>query len=346
MGRSIAVVCPKGGVGKTTVSVNLLAAFAEKGYRCLLVGVDPQCGLIGSFGRDRFDIDNGLFDYFDPEGSPEDAVQFSGTPNLDFITSNIWSSEEERLLLERAAADPLRLRAAIAPLRGLYDLICFDCPPNLGPLTTAALLASDGYLVPVQAEELAYLALPRLFDSIDETRWEAGGPPELLGVLLNQVDQRTRLTNSVVERVRGKYGKRVFETMIPRTVRLAEVAMRGKPVNRFNRVGRAARAFAALADELFGSLIGGGQGGDETALACANSAELSLPRETLMAPPLPTDITRSKSEPKREEGSGQYLPDGDRILSLDEIPEPELIGGRIRTQPNLDDYDYDGEGDS
>ena len=114
MGRSVAVVCPKGGVGKTTITVNLASALADKGYRCLLVGVDPQCGLISSFGRNRFDIDCGLLDFYDPEGLPEDVVQPSGTENLEFITSNVWSREEEQLLLQGATEFPERLSELVA----------------------------------------------------------------------------------------------------------------------------------------------------------------------------------------------------------------------------------------
>jgi chromosome partitioning protein len=335
MGRSIAVVCPKGGVGKTTVAVNMAAAFAEKGFNCLLVGVDPQCGLIGSFGRDRFEIDNGLYDFFDPEGSPDQVVQPSGTPNLDFITSNIWSREEEQLLVDAAAADPFRLRRSLAPLRAHYDYIILDCPPNLGPLTAAALLAADGFLVPLQAEELAYLALPRLFDSLGSGSWGPGGPPELLGIVLNQVDPRTRMTHSIVGKVRAEHGERVLRTMIPRTVRLAEVAQRGKPVIRFNRSGSAAHAFSDLADELLArSAADVPERHPEPVATGAGGADEGLPAETLMAPPLPDEITRPVA---------LHLDGGksERLLSIEELSETESIGAALRSRPSLDDYDND-----
>jgi len=237
-------------VGKTTVAVNLAAALADKGFKCLIVGVDPQCGVLNSLGIDRFDIDYGLLDFYDPEGSPERAVQPTAVANLDFITSNVWSREEEEELVLRVSERPQRLGEALVPHKERYDFIFLDCPPQLGALTRAALLASDAFLVPLQAEELAYRALPRLFDDIDEMSREGLHTPELMGILLNQVSPRTRLSQSVVERIRSEFGDQVFRTMVPRTVRLAEVAQRGRPVNLFNRSGRGARAFAALADEI------------------------------------------------------------------------------------------------
>ena len=255
MGRSVAVVCPKGGVGKTTVAVNLAAALADKGFRCLIIGVDPQCGVISCLGLDRFDVDYGLLDFFDPEGSPERVAQATGIANLDFMTSNVWSREEEEELLARVSERPQRLAEALAPFKTRYDFLFMDCPPNLGPLTWAALHAADAYMVPVQAEELAYRALPRFFDDMDERARQLGHNPELLGILINQYSPRTRLAISVVERIRGEYGDQVFQTMIPRTVRLAEVALRGRPVNLFNRSGLGARTFAALADELLAPMV-------------------------------------------------------------------------------------------
>jgi chromosome partitioning protein len=355
MGRSVAVVCPKGGVGKTTIAVNLAAALAEKGQRCLLVGVDPQCGIVSCFGKDRFDIDNGLLDFFDPEGDPAAAVQASGTPNLDFITSNVWSREEERELNEGATHFPERLAEQVVRLRSAYDFVILDCPPNLGALTAAALLAADHCLVPLQAEELAYRALPRLFDGLDEMRRQGRRVPSLLGIVLNLVDPRTRLAADVVARVREDYAGQVFTTMIPRSVRLAEVAQRGRPVNQFNRSGQAAGAFVELADEVLAALAGEQAVADASAgselpalsLVAVRTPEDELPARLAVASLAAPDVSSARElepelepdwaveavgEPELEHG------DEDRVLSLDEILEDEDDDGS-RHRPSLDDYD-------
>jgi chromosome partitioning protein len=344
MGRSVAVVCPKGGVGKTTVAVNLASALADKGYRCLLVGVDPQCGLVSSFGRDRFDIDNGLLDLFDPDGDIDAAVQPSGIENLDFITSNVWSREEEQELLQGAASHPERVAALIARQRERYDYIFLDCPPNLGVLTGAALEAADECLVPLQAEELPYRALPRLFDGLDEMRRQGRHVPELMGIVLNQVDPRTRLAGDVTGRVREEYEGLVFETAIPRSVRLAEVAQRGRPVNHFNRAGNASAAFASLAEEVLAAAL-------KRRAAAGSAGESATPGRQVAE----SRAAEPAGEPLRARGawaaglgdgadSDEERDDGDdRFVSFDEMNEDEDGDGGSRHRPSLDDYDGSSE---
>ncbi len=343
MGRGVAVVCPKGGVGKTTVSVNLASALADKGFRCLVIGVDPQCGLISSFGHDRFEVDCGLLDFFDSEGQPEDAIQSSGVENLDFITSNVWSREEEQELVQGAADFPERIGEIVRRESENYDFIFMDCPPNLGPLTASALQAAESILVPIQAEELAYRALPRLFDGLDELGGQGRHVPELLGVVLNQVDPRTRLATDVTKRVREEFEDDVFETVIPRTVRLAEVALRGRPVNRFNRSGAAARAFESLADEILAPMIA-----EADAKESRQESTETVSEDTRDEQPLPTggadslisqlrgSVTSDSSDFARD------VLDGERVISLDEVEESSSQGCSV-SRPNLDDYEGTGE---
>ena len=340
MGRSAAVVCPKGGVGKTTVAVNLAAALADRGFKCLVVGIDPQCGVISSFGQERFSVDFGLLDFFDPDGQPHRSIQTTGIDNLDFITSNVWSREEEEQLLTWAAISPESLSEGLIPMKREYDFILLDCPPNLGHLTSAALMAVDSIIVPLQAEELAFRALPRLFDALEEIRENGQQAPELTGIVLNQVDLRTRMANSVIERVRSEYPGKVFKTMLPRSVRLAEVAQRGKPVNLFNRAGAAAQAFAELADELLESIVL--EKREERRPEAKPKPETA---KAAAAVPSQAPILTATGEILlgEDEDSDKNEPDDKSIISLDEVDERNREVSRV-TRPNLDEYDGIEEG--
>ncbi len=342
MGRSLAVVCPKGGVGKTTVAVNLAAALADKGFSCLVVGVDPQCGVISSFGQERFSVDFGLLDFFDPDGSPSRSIHPTGLKNLDFITSNVWSRDEEEQLLTWAAISPESLAEGLAPVKNEYDFVLLDCPPNLGPLTTSALMAADSLIVPLQVEELAFQALPRLFDAMDEMREGDQPLPELAGIVLNQVDLRTRMANSVSSRVREAYPGKVFETQVPRSVRLAEVAQRGKPVNMFNRAGAAAQAFASLADEVLASIVAEKREVKRVETT-ADEVRESVLAETISTVSKPSPVLTATGEillqdDDEVDSNGNGHGSEEDIISLDEVEENDSDTCKV-TRPSLDEYE-------
>ncbi len=260
--RVISLVSRKGGVGKTTSAVNLGAAFALSGHSVLLIGVDPQCGVSRSLGHGRFELDSGLLDVFQSHVPLNHLAYPTAVEGLRFVTPNVWTLEEEeeyRRCMESAAEVFVR---AVDRARNLYDTILIDCPPGLGAETRAALLASDGFLVPVQAEELCRDSLGRLLEFVqsfrDRTFAEsnlddadaAGAPPVLEGLFLTMVNQRTRVSRQVVEKVSAEYGLDLYAAAVPRTTRLAEMAMRGKPAVIYDRRSAGSRAYFDLMDQV------------------------------------------------------------------------------------------------
>jgi len=271
---------------------------------------------------------------------PEDAIQASGVENLDFITSNVWSRDEEQELLQGAHDFPERIGEIVAGVRDSYDFIFMDCPPNLGALTASALQAADSFIVPMQAEELAYRALPRLFDGLDEMGGAGRHVPELMGIVLNQVDPRTRLANDVMRRVREEHEEYVFESVIPRTVRLAEVAKRGKPVNRFNRNGRAARAFDSLADEILAPMVAEAAAKAEIAQEQQDQVEqpVHASGETAGGTGETLVSLRMNAASVDFDELGRDAMDAERVLSLDEV-EDDKEQSCSMSRPSLDDYE-------
>ncbi|MHB8079913.1 MAG: ParA family protein [Candidatus Krumholzibacteriia bacterium] len=260
--RVISVVSRKGGVGKTTSTINLGATFALAGHSVLLIGTDPQCGISRSLGRDKYDLDSGLLDVFQAHVPLNHLAYPTAVERLHFVTPNVWTLAEEeefKRLMEHESDTFLR---AVDRARNLYDTILIDCPPGLGPESKTSLLASDSYLVPVQAEELCRDSLGRLLAFIqsfrDETHAEsnlsgaefAEAPPILEGLFLTMANARTRMGRHVAERVAEEYGLDLFACAVPRTARLAEMALRGKPAVIYDRRSAGSRAYFDLMDEI------------------------------------------------------------------------------------------------
>ena len=250
MGMSLALVSQKGGVGKTTLSANLAASFADLRFKTLLVEIDPQGSLIQCFGLDRFDVHHGLFGCVKGEIPSGRGIERNLSEGLDLLPANIWSHEEERAYQEALAADPDLLRRILDGVRADYDYLILDCPPALGPLTRAALTAADRYLVPVQAETLNLANLSRLEHLVGEVR--AASNPELSreGYVVTMADTRTRHANTVIEYLSREFPRDLKQTIIPRSIRVADDAGRGKPTVLGSARSRAGRAFQALAEEI------------------------------------------------------------------------------------------------
>lgn len=259
-GRVISLVSRKGGVGKTTSAVNLGAALALSGHSVLLVGLDPQCGVCRTLGLLPHELPRCLDELWTAHARLADLAQSSPVENLFFVSPRILTlAEEERFQdhLQERGGDLLR---EVDRARSLYDTILLDCPPGLGAPTRAALLASDGYLVPVQNEELCRDSLDALLEFIDTFRDRhfasdpadetLAAPLQLEGLFLTMAAQGTRTGREVAARIQEDFGDLLFDTAIPRTVRLAEMAIKGRPAVIYDRRSSGSRAYFDLADEL------------------------------------------------------------------------------------------------
>jgi chromosome partitioning protein len=267
-GRVISLVSRKGGVGKTTSAVNLGAALALSGHTVLVVGVDPQCGVCRSLGVEAADLDTGLAEIFTGPKALTELVQTSPLRDLFFVSPRIGTLDDEEAFLEQIEVRADDFVREIDQARILYDTILIDCPPNLGPATRAALLASDSYLVPVQAEELCRGTVDPLLDFVSEFRRrafaerpvspapdaddddDAERPLRLEGLFLTMSNERTRMGQHVAARLAEDFGEELFDTSVPRTTRLSEMALRGKPAVIYDRRSPGSRAYFDLADEL------------------------------------------------------------------------------------------------
>lgn len=253
--RVMAVVSRKGGVGKTTSAVNLGAAFALSGHTVLVVGVDPQCGVARTLGCGPADLTGGLVDLFDQDLPLTHLAHNSPLKDLFFASSRVRDMSEEERFLSLMHDRPDTFVQEVDRARNLYDTIIIDCPPHLGAPTRAALRAADGVLVPVQAEELCRDSLGTLLGALDTFNEARGGEvleegPELEGIFLTMLNERTRMGRHVAARVAEEFGPVLLETSVPRTTRLSEMALRGKPSVIYDRRSPGSRAYFNLADEI------------------------------------------------------------------------------------------------
>ncbi len=249
MGEVIAIASQKGGVGKTTTAVNLSASFAALGYKTLLIDVDPQGSVAASFGFGRYDTKAGVLDIFTKDTPISDAIHPTGAPNFDFIPSNVWSDEIEKRHLIGAAAES-KLKNALQGIKESYDYIIIDCPPSMGNLTYNALIAADSLIVPIQCEYYALKALGRFLKMIRMIKRDHNPMLRYRGFLMTMGDLRNNLSRRVIEKVRYTLQGLVFNTVIPRNIRLAEVPYYGKPVVSFDRACKGATSYMELAEEI------------------------------------------------------------------------------------------------
>ncbi len=273
-GRVISLISRKGGVGKTTSAVNLGAALALSGHNVLIIGTDPQCGVCRTLSQPSEHPVSGLNDVFDGKGSLTDLAQPSALERLFYISPQIGSLDEEELYQENMTLKADVFAAEVDRARNLYDTILIDCPPSLGPPTQAALLASDSYLVPVQAEELCRSSVESLLDFVDTFRtryfpdFAAARvmPLALEGMFLTMSNTQTRMGRHVAARVDEEFSQWMFESGIPRNTRLSEMALKAKPTVIYDRRSKGSRAYFDLADELVARFLAGNNQPDSSGI--------------------------------------------------------------------------------
>jgi chromosome partitioning protein len=251
--RSIALANQKGGVGKTTTAVSLAACLAERGKKTLLLDLDPQGNATSALGLEKLP-GGSVYQALLGSAQLADSIRPSGLENLDVIPSEIDLAVAE-VDVARAENYLQRLQFALTPIHGgeRYEFILVDCPPSLGILTMNALAAVDGILIPMQAEYFALEGLAVITRVLQQIRDSGANPSlELQGIVLTMFDGRTNLAQQVAAEVRKHFPGKVYKTVIPRTVRLAEAPSFGKPITRYDPHSYAANCYRSLTDELLG----------------------------------------------------------------------------------------------
>lgn len=251
MSRMIAIANQKGGVGKTTTSINLSACLAEQGKKVLLVDMDSQGNTTSGLGLEKNDLNNTIYEVLRDEISINDAIiEIKDCfENLSLIPANRNLAGAE---IELITAENMQfiLKEKLAPIRDQYDYIILDCPPALGMLTVNAMTASDSVLVPIQCEFYALDGLSQLIYTIELIQKNLNPDLYIEGVVFTMFDARTNLSLQVVENVKDNLSQNIYKTIIPRNVRLAEAPSHGLPINLYDKKSSGAEAYKLLAEEV------------------------------------------------------------------------------------------------
>lgn len=249
MGKIIAITNQKGGVGKTTTSINLSAAIAMQGHRVLLIDCDPQGNASSGLGLNRKRLRYCLYDLLINQVNIKHVIQKTGVRNLDVLPSTIQLAGAEVELSKRERWEFI-LKDSLESVKDNYDYIFLDCPPSLALLTVNALTASESVLIPLQCEYYALEGLSLLVDTIQLLRQKLNNKLHLEGIVFTMFDGRTNLAIQVVDEVKKHFGKYVYKSIIPRNIRLSEAPSHGKPIVTYDPKSKGAEAYIELAGEV------------------------------------------------------------------------------------------------
>ncbi len=252
MGKAIAIFNQKGGVGKTTTNINLAACLAKKGKKILVLDIDPQGNTTSGLGIEKKALKRSSYDLMiEDDINAEDVILKTGVDNLDIIPANVsLSGAEVELAIIRGREK--RLKKALNQVKEKYDFIFIDCPPSLGLLTINSLTAVDSVLIPIQCEFYALEGVAQLMNTIEIVRKNLNEKLYVQGVILSMFDGRTNLSVQVVEEVKKYFREKVYKTVIPRNVRLAEAPSYGLPIIEYDPKSKGAEAYREFADEFLG----------------------------------------------------------------------------------------------
>lgn len=249
MARVIAIANQKGGVGKTTTTVNLSACLAVKGQRVLTIDIDPQGNTTSGLGIDKSEVKASIYDVIINDLPLQETALPTKIETLHISPSNIHLAGAEVELVSVISRE-MRLKSAIAEIKDLYDYILIDCPPSLGLLTINALTAADTILVPIQCEYYALEGLSQLMNTVRIVQKHLNPALKVEGVVLTMFDARTNLSIQVVEEVKKYFGNQVYRTIIPRNVRLSEAPSFGLPIILYDERSKGAESYMELAAEV------------------------------------------------------------------------------------------------
>ncbi len=249
MGKTIAIANQKGGVGKTTTSINLSASLAAKGKKVLVIDTDPQGNTTSGFGVEKNDLDNTVYELMLSECSIKECILNDVVDGVSIIPSNINLAAAEIELIGVDRKEYI-LKREVEWIKDNYDYIIIDCPPSLSMLTINAMTTADTVLVPIQCEYYALEGLSQLIHTINLVKERLNPDLDIEGVVFTMYDSRTNLSMQVVENVKSNLSQKVFQTLIPRNIRLAEAPSYGMPINAYDPKSAGAEAYMQLAEEV------------------------------------------------------------------------------------------------